>query len=55
MRDYCDSQIEDMDIDAEGPHVNMGILIQIFHCRGFTALFDKREDVEIKIIELGNN
>lgn len=53
IQEYCDEEIDKMGKDAEGPHVHLGLLLKLLHIDGFIVYFDKRDEVDIKIIPNG--
>ena len=53
MEEYCSKYVEKMGVDAEGPFVDIGLLLLALHCRGTIIYLDNREDVDLKMIESG--
>lgn len=41
----------EMDVSAEGPFVDLGLLLKALGCNGISVFLDRRADVPISILE----
>lgn len=55
MEQYCEKYVLKMGVDAEGPFVNLGVLLLAFNCTCTIVLLDSREDVEMAVVECGSS
>lgn len=51
LEEYLDTYILKMDVSAEGPFVDLGLLLKALRCKGVSIFLDRRAEVPISILE----
>lgn len=50
LDDYLATYVADMDVSAEGPFVELGLLMKALQCNGVSVFLDRRSEVPLTIM-----